>query len=228
MRWYLEQICRIYRMPLPLVQDWTHGTYTNSEQAGLWFAQHTITPICVDTERVARKLFMPGEDQHYVKFNVDGTLRGDYTTRTQGYSVLINAGVMSPNEARAYEDMDPYDGGDEYRLPLNTAPVGEPSAQTDTELEAQAATEPTDPAMEPGDTPEPRAILQPMIDDTIERIRIRYAQDQERGRDEGITREWAHEVAMRALIKAHQIAGLELDQDAETAIVDEAICPSSP
>ena len=49
MRWYLEQICRLYRVPLPIVQDWTHGTYTNSEQAGLWLGQHVATPICRNT-----------------------------------------------------------------------------------------------------------------------------------------------------------------------------------
>ena len=43
-----------------------------------------------------------------------------------GYSILILCGVLSPNEARAFEDWNPYDGGDEYRLPLNTAPAGLP------------------------------------------------------------------------------------------------------
>lgn len=213
MRWYLEQICRIYRVPLPLVQDWTHGTYTNSEQAGLWFAQHTITPICVDTERVARKLFVQGEEANYVKFNVDGTLRGDYTTRTQGYSVMINAGVMSPNEARAYEDMDPYDGGDDYRLPLNTVPVGAVLGEPTTDV-------PSDPAIEPGDAAEPRALLQPLLDDAIERIQIRARQDKERGRNSDSTREFAFDVALRAVMKSYEIAGLELDAEevVETAI----------
>ena len=213
MRWYLEQICRIYRVPLPLVQDWTHGTYTNSEQAGLWFSQHTITPICVDTERVARKLFVKGEEDHYVKFNVDASLRGDYTSRTQGYSVLINCGVLSPNEARAFEDMDPYDGGDEYRLPLNTEPAG-----------AQAPAEPqADPMIMPGDAAEPRAILQPLIDDAIERIQIRAQQDQERGRDVEATKEWAREVALRGVMKSLAMAGIELDEEEliEQALADK-------
>ena len=197
MRWYLEQICRIYRVPLPLVQDWTHGTYTNSEQAGLWFAQHTITPIAVDTERVARKLFTPGEENMYVKFNIDAILRGDYTARTQGYSVLINSGVISPNEARSYEDMDPYDGGDEYRLPLNTAPAGTAMDAPATDSNAAA-----------------RSALQPVLDDTIERIRIRAAQDKERGRDIEATRTFATETALPAIANAYALAGLDLDTDA--------------
>ena len=34
--------------------------------------------------------------------------------------------MLDPNEARAFEDWNPYDGGDDYRLPLNTAPAGAP------------------------------------------------------------------------------------------------------
>lgn len=192
MRWYLEQICRIYRVPLPLVQDWTHGTYTNSEQAGLWFAQHTILPIAVETERTARRLFVPGEENHYIKFNVDATLRGDYTSRTQGYSTMINAGVMNPNEARALEDMDPYDGGDEYRMPLNMSPAGTDTTNTDT---VQAS----------------RTMLQPIVDDALERITIRARQDAERGRDKETTRAWAEEHVLPPVIEAANRAGITLD-----------------
>lgn len=220
MRWYLEQICRIYRVPLPLVQDWTHGTYTNSEQAGLWFAQHTITPIAVDTERTARKLFTVGEEGHYVKFNIDAILRGDYTARTQGYSVLINAGVISPNEARAYEDMDPYDGGDEYRLPLNTAPAGT-AAEPQADAAPAEATTPAEPAA-PAATQDnaARTALQPVLDDAIERIRIRATQDRERGRDLAATRSFALDTALPAVAQAYAIAGLEFDQE---AVMEQAL-----
>lgn len=196
MRWYLEQVCRIYRVPLPLVQDWTHGTYTNSEQAGLWFAQHTITPIAVDYERTARKLFLPGEATHYIRFNVDAILRGDYMTRTQGYSTLIQAGVLSPNEARSFEDMNPYEGGDEYLVPLNMAPVGAQPAQQPTEQARDAA-----------------PVFDPLISDAIDRIRIRAEQDRERGRDASATRTFATETVLPALVEAHRAAGIPFDVD---------------
>lgn len=204
MRWYLEQICRIYRVPLPLVQDWTHGTYTNSEQAGLWFAQHTIAPIAVDTERVVKRLFIPGEGDHYVKWNLDAVLRGDYATRTQGYSVLINSGVLSPNEARAFEDMDPYEGGDQYRLPLNTEAAGGDSAPSPDPT-------PVEPQSVPDQTQ--RSILAPVLDDAIERIRIRAEQDRERGRSIDATVKFARQTALPAVVSAYRAAGLDLDVD---------------
>lgn len=216
MRWYLEQICRIYRVPPQMVQDYTHGTYTNSEQAGLWFAQNTILPICVETEHALRKLFVAGEEDHYVKFNVDAALRGDYTTRTQGYSVLINCGVLSPNEARSFEDMDPYDGGDEYRLPLNTAPAGATDMPQDNTAPADPAPQTTDPA-------QARDLLQPLLEDAIDRIRIRAKQDKERGREIQATYDFAHNVALRGVMKAFALAGIELDEEEviEAAINEE-------
>lgn len=125
-RWILEECCRLFRVPLPLLQDWTHGTYTNAEQAGIWFGQHTLLPLAVDTEAsIAQRLFLPSEIAagYFTKFNIDSLLRGDFAARSQGYSILILCGVLSPNEARALEDWNPYDGGDDYRLPLNTAPA---------------------------------------------------------------------------------------------------------
>jgi HK97 family phage portal protein len=130
-RWLLEQCCRLFRVPLPLLQDWTHGTYSNAEQAGIWFGQHTLTPLAVDKEAViAQRLFLPSEiaQGYFTKFNIDGLLRGDFATRSTGYSILILCGVLAPNEARAFEDWNPYEGGDDHRLPLNTAPAGSPLA----------------------------------------------------------------------------------------------------
>lgn len=192
-RWYLEQVCRMYRVPLPLVQDWTHGTYTNSEQAGLWFAQHTILPIAVDTERVVKRLFVPGEEANYVKWNVDAILRGDYTTRTEGYSTMIQSGVLSRNEARAYEDLDPYEGGDEYLVPLNMSAVGSQPA----------------PAAEP--TPAPadaqRDALTPILEDAVARIRLRREQDVERGRAGDVTERWARDTVLPPIAQALRNAG---------------------
>lgn len=207
MRWYLEQVCRIYRVPLPLVQDWTHGTYTNSEQAGLWFAQHTITPIAVDYERTVGKLFLPGEADHYVKFNVDAILRGDYATRTAGYQTLILSGVMNRNEARALEDLNPYDGGDEYLVPLNMAPAGQ--------------TQDPAPATQQRDA---TALLDPILTDVIDRVRLRAVQDAERGRPAEVTRAWAVENVLPPIVQAMRQAGVSFDVD---EFVARAVTPAT-
>ena len=112
----------MFRVPPPLVQDWSRSTYTNSESADLWFAKHTITPIAVNTERVLDRVFSNSNElDHYVKFELDGLLRGDYKSRAEGYKMLIESRVMNPNEARKLEDLNPYEGGDDFYVPLNMA-----------------------------------------------------------------------------------------------------------
>jgi hypothetical protein len=54
----------------------------------------------------------------YLKFNVNGLMRGDFQTRIQSYSVGSQAGFLSVNDIRRMEDMRSVVGGDAYRVPL--------------------------------------------------------------------------------------------------------------
>jgi hypothetical protein len=51
---------------------------------------------------------------YYARFNVDGLLRGDYTSRMQGSAIGRQNGWLSANDIRGLEDMNPIDGGDIY------------------------------------------------------------------------------------------------------------------
>lgn len=63
---------------------------------------------------------MPSEKRTYfVKFNVDGLLRGDYASRMNGYAVACQNGWMSANDIRELENMNriPAElGGDLYLI----------------------------------------------------------------------------------------------------------------
>jgi len=63
------------------------------------------------------KLFRTDEkDSFYCEFLVDARLRSDTKTRFETYALAIQYGVMSPNEARERENLNPYDGGDEIKV----------------------------------------------------------------------------------------------------------------
>lgn len=209
-RWILEQVCRTFRVPLPMVQDLTHGTYTNSEQADLWLSKYTATPIVRNTEGVIRrKLFLASERSSlYAKFNVNALMRGDFATRTAGYSVLINAGVLNPNEARAFEDWSPYEGGDEFRVPLNTAPAGQLGTQLPSMNNSIDA-------------------LAPLLGDAKQRILARHAQNIERGRSVDESLDFA-KLVLTPISDTAQALGIELkvDQVAE-AIITKAGEPNA-
>ena len=44
--------------------------------------------------------------------------------RAEYFTKMFNIGSLNPNEIRAYEELNPYDGGDEYRVPMNTEQPG--------------------------------------------------------------------------------------------------------
>ena len=65
---------------------------------------------------MVRSLLLPDEKKEYfVKFNVDGLLRGDYQSRMNGYATARQNGWMSANDIRELENLDRIpkeDGGD--------------------------------------------------------------------------------------------------------------------
>ena len=81
-------------------------------------------------EEAARKLLTEKErrsNKHFYKWFPEAFLRGDTQARFAAYSLAITNQWMSPNEVRQLEDMNPYDGGDEFRNPaINVAPAADP------------------------------------------------------------------------------------------------------
>ena len=49
----------------------------------------------------------------YFKFNLTALLRGDSKSRADYYRTLVNIGVISPDEVRAFEDMNSMGGPSE-------------------------------------------------------------------------------------------------------------------
>lgn len=125
----------IFGVPPHRVGDLENAHYNNIEASRIEFAQNTILPICRRIEQaILRDLMMPADLRAgiYGEFMLEAIMRGDLKSRYDAYSVAISNGFMSPNEARSKENMEPYDGGDEFRRPLNTgAPGGNPDTTGD-------------------------------------------------------------------------------------------------
>ena len=87
------------------------------------------------------KLFSPAERKAglFVKFNVNALLRGDMAARAAYYTAMFNIGSMNPNEIREKEDMNKYDGGEQYRVPMNSEPANSDAAEEAAEGDATPA-----------------------------------------------------------------------------------------
>jgi HK97 family phage portal protein len=116
-----EEICRIYSVPPSLVQLPSQTTYNNVEQQNLQFARHTIAPWAKRIEQeIDRKLIQSFERPDiYSKFNMNDLYRGDLAARTNFYTQMLQSGVMSINEVRGKEQMNPVEGGDTHTVQIN-------------------------------------------------------------------------------------------------------------
>jgi len=124
-RFQLEQIARIYQIPPVFLQDLTHGTFSNTEQQDLHVVKHTLRQWLKRWEQELNlKLFGRGKRDLFVKFNVDGLLRGDFKTRMEGLARAVQNAILKPNEARALEHRAPAEGGDQLMIQGATVPIG--------------------------------------------------------------------------------------------------------
>ena len=127
-KFQLDEIARIFRVPPHMIGDLEHATFSNIEEQSLEFVKYTLDPWLTRWEQgMGRALLLPEEKSRYfVKFNVDGLLRGDYESRMNGYSVGIQNGFMCPNDVRELENMDMIPdekGGNTYMVNGNMMPL---------------------------------------------------------------------------------------------------------
>ena len=114
-RFFVEEVARLFNIPLHFLDVPGSQSYSSVEQSAIQFVQHTLRPYIEKLEWSYSRLL---PEQAFLKFNVDGLLRGDFNSRITGYATGLQSGFMSINDVRRIEDMTPVDGGDVYRVPL--------------------------------------------------------------------------------------------------------------
>jgi HK97 family phage portal protein len=125
-RFQVQEIARVWRVPLHLIADLERVTFSNAEQMGAQFLSYTILPLLrlwQDAFRLSLLTEAERREGYYIEFLVDDLARADLAARFTAYSQAINAGILNPNEIRAMENRGPYDGGQTYMRPVNTAPA---------------------------------------------------------------------------------------------------------
>ena len=120
-KFQINEIARIFRVPPHMVGDLEKSSFSNIEQQSLEFVKYTLDPWVIRWEQsIQRRLLTPDEKKAYfVKFNVEGLLRGDYASRMTGYATARQNGWMSANDIRELENLDRIpkeDGGDLYLI----------------------------------------------------------------------------------------------------------------
>jgi len=136
-KFQINEICRIFRVPPHMVADLEKSSFSNIEQQSLDFIVNTIRPWLIRIEQsIGQKLLLPDEkSKFFAKFNVNGILRGDFSSRMNGYAIARQNGWMSADEIRELEDMNKLPkgmGGDRYLCNGNMVDLSQAGAWTQT------------------------------------------------------------------------------------------------
>ena len=121
----IEEVARIFNLPPHLLKDLTKSSFNNIEMQSQEFVSYSLMPYLTRIElEMNIKLFRRTEvGKKYVKFNVNGLLRGNIKDRSEFYSKMISSGVMSINEVRAKEDLNKIEDGDKHFTQLNMTTI---------------------------------------------------------------------------------------------------------
>lgn len=116
-KFQILEIARIYRIPPHMIGDLERATFSNIEHQSLEFVKYSLMPWLRRWEMAINTQLLDPKDGYFVEHLVDGLLRGDIKSRYEAYSSALQNEWMTKNEVRIIENMNPVQGGDEFRNP---------------------------------------------------------------------------------------------------------------
>ena len=124
-------IAGAFGVPPHLVGDLERATFNNVEQQDIDFTSNVVQPVCQSFESAMERDLLTDEDRRngvIIRFNLDSILRSDFGSRQAGLQIQKQNGVISSNEWREIERMNPIsdeDGGNDYVRPANFVVAGQ-------------------------------------------------------------------------------------------------------
>jgi HK97 family phage portal protein len=138
------EICSIFHVPPHMIGDSAKSSRSNVEQMSLEYVNFCLNPWLKAIEQECkRKLFAKqgqAANKYFAKFDTRKLTFPDAESKTKFYAAGKQWGVLSTNDIRELEDMNPIEhpSGDVYWMPVNMmdmskpAPVPNPAAPTTT------------------------------------------------------------------------------------------------
>lgn len=167
-RMSLEDICRVFGVPPPLVGDLAHATLNNAETLVQHFLSMSLGSYLEHIERAFDRLFALDGGREYVELDTSALLRTDFAGRVDGLTKAVQGGLFTPNEARSREGLGPIGGGDTAYLQRQMVPVDQIGELLD--AEAARASQPP-PAPEPAPAPQEEPVKE-LVDTEITKALI--------------------------------------------------------
>lgn len=115
-KFQVSEIARWFGVPLAKLQETEKSTSwgTGLEQFNLAYVSDAIAPLISNFEQTISRDLILNPQRYFAAFDLKALLRADFKTRFDAYDIQIKDGILSPNEVRELEDMNPREGGDVY------------------------------------------------------------------------------------------------------------------
>jgi HK97 family phage portal protein len=121
-RFQSEEIARIFRLPLHLIQGQQVG---NLETSGREFVTYTLMPWLKRIESAISRSLIYNDDLFFAEFDARALMRGDNNSRAAYYSTMTGLGIFSINDCRKLENLPPLEHGDKHFVAMNMQPLEE-------------------------------------------------------------------------------------------------------
>lgn len=123
----IEEIARLFRMPLHKLAHLERMTFNNVEELQIDYESAVMNPWRRRwREAFHRHLLDPNEQLRgriYLELVAEGMLRGQFKDQADGFARLLLQGVYSINEVRRWLDLNPIEGGDRHFMQMQMRDV---------------------------------------------------------------------------------------------------------
>lgn len=128
-----EDVCRIFGVPPASVGISTSVSYGSAQAAAADLVQNTLAPLAARIEQALMRCCLTPEGRRafILEHDLSSLLRSDPVARFNTYLVGRNAGILTQNEARRFENLPSFGPVGDDPTPLRaTAPQAEPPIAT--------------------------------------------------------------------------------------------------
>jgi HK97 family phage portal protein len=139
----VRDVARWYNLPPHKLGDDARTSYASLEQENRSYLDSCLSNwLAIIAAECWLKLLQPIEQEqnsHYIEHNIAALVAADIKTQYEIANIAINAGLLSPNEFRATQNLNPRtDGlGDKFIMPLNMQFTDTPTAEPEPEPEPE-------------------------------------------------------------------------------------------
>ena len=171
LKFRIEDVARWFRVPPVIIGHNTATPYSNVEPLGQIYTKFGLKPWAKRIEKEVTRKLLDYDRTLYAEHVVDSLMWADAKTRAEVHNLGIRGGWKTPDEARSAENLNPYPGGDRFRVEQNLALIDENGEPVHVNQPSQ-----TPPAAPPTNQTEAyKVAAMPMFVDAAERMIRREA-----------------------------------------------------